>query len=193
MTSLVGTPSFADPDYKGDKHFKAGKQLNSKQCKTDDAKKIINVKQKIRNSVDSGIAGNSWAMDDYNRHIEVWKLADGSFCAILKYEGRFVTVPGPSPGNTGTLDAGIKGTFEGGYRTTVFTGTFAPSVSTHGNIGTFDYQCDISGNCPGLVNWADLYFTDRAGYDLEWWGWVYHAGRHGYWINSIDGNSGDIT
>lgn len=193
ITSIAVVPSFADPDHRDNRHFKAGKQLSSKQCKTDDSKKIINVNQKILNSVDSGIAGNNWAQDSYNRHIEVWQLGDGSFCAILKYEGHFVTFAGPSPGNTGTLDDGIRGTFEGGYRTTIFTGTFTPTKPTHGNIGTFDYQCDVAGNCPGLVSWTDLYFTNINGFDLEWWGWVYHAGKHGHWINSVDGNSGDIV
>lgn len=193
ISSMVVTPSFADPDHRGEKHLKAGKQLNSKQCKTEGAKKIVNVKQKILNDADSGIAGNNWALDNYNREIEVWQLSDDSFCGILKYEGRFSTLAGPSPGNTATLDAGIKGTMEGGYRTTVFTGTFTPTKPTHGNLGTFDYQCDVDSSCSGRVSWSDFYFTGIDGFDLEWWGWQYDAGRHGHWINSIDGNFGDIT
>ena len=54
ITSIMIMPSFADPEHK------IGKHLNSKQCKTDDAKKIIQVTQKVLNSVDSGVAGNNW-------------------------------------------------------------------------------------------------------------------------------------
>ncbi|TBR26429.1 MAG: hypothetical protein EPO63_00200 [Candidatus Nitrosotenuis sp.] len=187
ITSIAVMPSFAEPEHK------IGKHLNSKQCRTDDAKKIIQVTQKVLNSVDSGVAGNNWAQDSYIRHIQVWQLSDGSFCAILKYEGHFVTFSGPSPAGTSTVDAGVKGTFDGGYVTTNFTGTLSPTVPTHGSIGSFDYQCDVSGNCPGFVNWIDLYFADTDGFDLTWWGWKYHAGKHGSWVNSIDGNFGDIT
>jgi hypothetical protein len=187
ITSLTVIPSFAHPEQK------IGKHLNAKQCKEDGAKKIIQVTQKVLNSVDSGVAGNYWAQDDYVRHIQVWQISDGSFCAIVKYEGHFVTFAGPSPSGASTVSAGVKGTLDGGYVTTIFTGTLSPTIPTHGSIGTFDYQCDVSGICPGFVNWVELYFADTDGFDLAWWGWKYHAGKHGSWVNSIDGNSGDIV
>jgi hypothetical protein len=176
-------------------HLDFRKQLSAKQCKTDGAKKIIEVAQKIVNDADSGVAGNAWAMDAYHRHIEVWQLPDNSFCAITKYDGKFVTLAGASPQNTGTVTAGVKGTFEGGYRSTIFIGTLlaTPLKSTHGYIGTFNYQCDTSFNCPGYVDWTTFYFSSTAGFDLAWWGWIYHAGHLGTWVNSVDGNSGDIT
>lgn len=189
VVSMATSPVFALPEF----HF--GKQLSAKQCKTDDAKKIIDVTQKILNDVDSGVAGNNWAFDNFERQIQVWKLSDNTFCAITHYDGHFVTVAGPSPGGTNTVTAGIKGDIEGGYRTTLFTGTLlsSPTKPTHGDIGVFDYQCDISGTCPGFVDWTTLYFSSTSGFDLAWWGWQYHAGKHGSWINAIDGNSGDIT
>jgi hypothetical protein len=62
-----------------------------------------------------------------------------------------------------------------------------------GSIGTFDYKCDAFGNCPGYANWTEFYFTAISGFDLAWWGWVYHAGDNGSWVNSIFRNSGNIT
>ena len=40
-----------------------------------------------------------------------------------------------------------------------------------------------------------------ATFTLEWWGWVYHGGSNGPWVNACDpsegpeceGSSGDIT
>jgi hypothetical protein len=55
-----------------------------------------------------------------------------------------------------------------------------------------NYQCNIDGTCPGAVDWVGQYFSSYA-FDYLWWGWVYHAGSHGSWVNSVDGNSGDIN
>jgi len=156
---------------------------------------VVNVEQKVRNDADSGVAGNAWAFDDYERHIKVWQTGSSpdTFCATVSYEGKFTTNAGASPGNTGTVEAGVRGRFEGGYRTTQFTGTFSPTEPTHGNLGVFDYRCDISFNCPGYVPWTTFYFTSTSGFDLAWWGWIYHAGKNGTWVNAISGNAGDIT
>ena len=36
--------------------------------------------------------------------------------------------------------------------------------------------------------------TTTSGFDVgAWWGWVYHAGSNGSWVNAVSGNSGDIT
>ena len=42
-------------------------------------------------------------------------------------------------------------------------------------------------------NWVGQYFESGYNFTYEWWGWIYHAGKHGTWVNSIDGNSGDIN
>ncbi len=102
--------------------------------------------------------------------------------------------------STSTVGAGVVGTFEGGYIVTNFTGTLlsSPTQNTRGNIGTFDYECNpTTGSCPGYVNWTTFYFSSTTGFSLgklgDWWGWVYHAGSNGSWVNSIVGNLGDIT
>ncbi len=141
-------------------------------------------------------------MDNFSRQIQVWALPEGGFCAVLKYQGSFTTVAGTSPGGNSTVGAGVKGTFEGGYRSTVFTGALksVPAVSTRGNIGLFNYGCDPligQSSCSGYVDWTTLYFDSVSGFDLAWWGWVYHGGNNGSWVNAIPpptgpGNSGDI-
>jgi hypothetical protein len=82
---------------------------------------------------------------------------------------------------------------------TVFTATLksTPLARTRGSIGTFDYLCDANGICPGSSFWAEKYFNNIIGFDLAWWGWIYHAGNNGSWQNACSptcgGNSGDIT
>ena len=174
-------------------HLNFGKQINASQCNAA-GKMVINVVQHITNDADSGVAGNAWAFDDFNRTIQVWQSGN-SFCAVVKYHGSFTTVAGTSPAGASTVSAGVKGTFEGGYQSTVFTGTLKsnPAFDTRGNIGDFNYACDTSFNCPGAIDWTTVYFDSTSGFDLAWWGWVYHAGNNGSWVNAISGNSGDIT
>jgi len=177
-------------------HLDWGSQVSAAQCNMGGAKLVINVVQQVTNDADSGVAGNVWAFDSFNRQIQVWQLTDGTFCANLKYQGSFVTNAGTSPGGTGTVGAGVMGTFEGGYTTGVFSATLTPGNNrTKGSIGTADYGCDVNYNCPGYVNWTTRYFNSGAGVSLPttWWGWTYHAGDNGAWVNASSGNSGDIT
>jgi hypothetical protein len=45
-----------------------------------------------------------------------------------------------------------------------------------------------------VTRWRSDYFTGVSGFAFdEWWGWVYHAGNNGSWVNAIDGNEGNIT
>jgi len=176
-------------------HLDWGAQLHSGPSACPTGKLVINVVQKIINDNDSGIAGNAWAYDDFVRQITIVEATPGTFCATVKYQGNFTTIVGPSPGNTGVVGDGIVGTFQGGYVSTLFTGTLlaTPLARTRGSIGTFDYDCDTNFNCPGYVSWITLYFSSTSGFDYSWWGWVYHAGNNGSWTNASSGNSGDIT
>lgn len=175
-------------------HLNWGSKVNPGQCGGVPGKLVVNVTQHVINDIDSGVAG-FWATDDYNRHIQVWQVGPSTFCADVRYVGSFVTDDGPSPQNTDTIAAGIEGTFEGGYRATI-TGTLnaTPALRTKGNIGTSDYGCDIdTGDCTNRFSWPDAYFTTGYSFTYDWWGWVYHGGRHGTWVNSQDGDQGDIT
>lgn len=186
---LAGIGLMASPS----EHLNFGSQINAAQCNAG-GKLVINISQHITQDADSGFAG-AWAFDDNHRTIQVWQTGTNTFCAVVKYQGSFTTIAGPSPQNTGTVGAGVTGTFEGGYQSTVFTGTLNPNPAykTRGNIGDFNYACDTNFNCPGYVDWTAVYFTSTSGFDLAWWGWVYHGGNNGSWVNAISGSSGDIT
>ncbi len=191
LVLLVGATASATPS------LIKGQQLNGSKCE-EPGKLAINVTQDIINDIDSGVGGNYWAVDSLNRQIQVWKTGtDGSFdvfCALVKYQGSFVTVAGLSPAGLTTIFAGIEGTFDGGYRATVKGILIDPPTSdTRGNIGKFNYGCDPStGICANYVSWLDKYFQTVDSFTYEWWGWIYRAGSNGKWVNSSEGNSGDI-
>lgn len=168
-------------------------QLQRKTCAP--GRLVVGVVQRVVNDVEKGTQGNFWAFDDYARTIKVWKTGQQNLCAIVTYRGNFRTIAGPSPGGTGTVPAGLKGNFEGGYRMD-FRGTLRarPARRTHGSIGTVNYRCNAAGKCPGSAYWVTLYFTRVTGDDFDWWGWLYRAqGNGGTWLNSIDGVKGDIV
>lgn len=173
----------------------ANKEVNKQGCDSQGSP-VINITQRVLNSVDSGEAGNYWAYDTYNRHIQVWKENDNEYCVLADYEGQFdAQKDQKSPGNTGILTGKEDGTFKGGYRATIMgTMKTTPELPTKGSIGTVDYRCDLSANCPGAFNWIDKYFTTGAmkySFSYDWWGWTYNSKGHS-WTNAIDGNSGDV-
>jgi len=164
----------------------------SNQCSGD---LVINVTYHIENSMDSGEGGNYWAYDFINRLIQVRQVDENKFCAEVRDTGYFITVEGRSPGNTDNIEAGIEGRLNGGYVIDI-TGVLNsdPDFATFGNIGEFDYQCHPEiPECESAFNWLDTYFESGYSYAYQQWGWIYHAGKNGTWINSSDGNSGDIT
>lgn len=175
-----------------------GSQVNANACGTTGAP-IINVNQKITNDADSGFAGY-WALDNLNRTIKVWQVSDNSFCATVRYSGQFTSIPGavsPSGDTSQILTGNERGTFEGGY-TATFNGTLRTDSpwSSNGSVGSFDYACSPVGwaaNCTGYVDWVGQYFTyDSNSFNQPWWGWIYHGGKYGTWVNSLNLNAGDI-
>ncbi|MHB8643256.1 MAG: hypothetical protein ACYDA3_10270 [Gaiellaceae bacterium] len=159
-------------------------------------KALVDVHYTLLNDADSGFAGNAWAMDTIKRHLRIWQNDDGTYCAVAEDKGTFTTLAGPSPSGFSTVEAGITGKLKGGYVTTDFSGTFAPSYATHGDLGTFDLACDTSFNCPGVHPSPLSYFSTTSGFDLAQWGWLYRAGDHGTWLNALGvaaADSGDIT
>ena len=213
---LYSTHAFADDDRPHgredrDNHnkglFNPDRQLSKSACGENLKDPIINITQKVQNDADSGEAGNYWAFDYYTRHIKVWQTTTGenegpnTYCAIVTYDGKFYAVPGQvGPGNrpVGALintstNAPVNGDMSGGRRATI-VGTLLPSPAwpTNGNVGIFNYQCNISGVCPGVISWPGQYFNSGFSYNDDWWGWRYDGGSHGTWINAITGNSGNI-
>lgn len=182
------------------RNFNPDKQLSKSACGNNLKDTVINITQKVQNDADSGVAGNYWAFDYYKRHIKVWQTGENAYCATVVYDGKFYAVPGQiGPGNipSGALintptNEPVNGDMNGGYRAT-FNGTLTPgSWPTNGSVGTTNYQCDIFANCPGRVDWVAKYFPGYTSFAQPWWGWRYDGGSHGTWINSSDGNSGNI-
>ena len=175
-------------------HLDFGEQLAASNCAGIGAP-VVNVSEKITNDADSGTAGNYWGLDSFSRTIQVWKTGESSYCAMVRYEGRFAGIAGQqSPGNTGPLTGNETGVITGGYKATIGSATLMtnPLWKTKGNVGSYDYQCDAVGNCPGAINWLDQYFNPGYTFDQPWWGWIYRAGGGKVWINASSGNQGDI-
>jgi len=170
-------------------------EVNKQQCGAVGSS-LVDIDQNVINDADSGEAGNYWAFDRYHRAIKVFATAvPNTYCAIVKYDGFYDGQAGQtSPGNTGTLTGVEDEAFAGGYRAIITGALLAdPAWKKYGKVGTTDYQCDLSGNCPGRVDWVAQYFEPTYGFSYGWWGWIYYGrGNRGNWINSVDGNSGDI-
>ena len=175
-------------------HLDWGAQLHSGISACPSGTLVINVVEKVLNDADSGVAGNTWALDDFLRQIQVVQTDTNTFCATVKFQGSFTTFAGISPGGTGAVGEGVVGTFEGGYSSTVFSATLksSPDNRVRGSIGTFNYQCNAFG-CSNSSDWTTFYFDNVSGFDLSWWGWTYHAGNNGSWVDASSGISGDIT
>lgn len=185
-------------------NFNADKELTRSKCgATGDP--VINVTQKVKNDVDSGFGPNAyfpsesnyWNVESYTRHIKVWSTGTDTWCAAVAYDGGHFNAfyKQTGPGGTGLIGSDVDGEMRGGYRAT-FIGVLTPGAwVTNGNVGTFDYNCDLHAVCPGRVDWVGQYFPGYTSFDQPWWGWIYKAGSHGTWINAIDvlpADSGNI-
>lgn len=172
--------------------------ISAEQCRTPGSRSVVDVNFTLTNDYDSGFAGNAWANDTIKRHLQIWQESNGTFCARVADDGKFVTFAGASPGGSATVNAGDKGELRGGYVTTFFTGTLNPhpAYATNGNLGSFDLMCTDANTCPGAHPSYLSYFSATTGDSLAHWGWIYHAGNHGTWLNQDDvaaADGGDIT
>jgi hypothetical protein len=154
---------------------------------------VVNVTMNVANDADVGLASDAWALDKYQRQIQVIQTAPNTFCAATRYSGTFGTLFGISPGATGFVRPGISSIFAGGDRFT-FQGQLREGAPTSGSIGTFDYRCDASFVCPGKVDWRSLLFTNVTSFRTLWWSFGYvTSDGHGTWANRMDYSYGDIT
>lgn len=179
-----------------------GEHVNASQC---DAKgtPVINIKREVKNSIDSGFGtGTWWAQVDYRQQVQVWETAEDTYCVISRFQMQFDAFEGQgSPGKPGdkredgTLEGDETGTSQGGYHAEII-GTLKdnPSWKTKGFVGTQDYNCDQSGtaSCDGSVDLFGQYFESGYNLSYDWWGWIYHGGKFGKWVNAISHNAGDI-
>jgi hypothetical protein len=150
---------------------------------------VVNVTMTITNDADSAVWGGTWAIDNFNKSLQIWDEGGGSFCVLASYNGSFVTNGNPSPQGNQSLAPGITGSMSGGYSGTFTNAIFAPngSLATNGNLGTFD-----ASQAP---NWIGAYFSPSGSQvlDQNYWGWIYHTAQNGTWVNDSRGNTGDIT
>jgi hypothetical protein len=164
-------------------------------------KLVLNITYKVTNDEDSGNAGY-WALDNYNRHIQVWQLPDGSFYGKGDYEGKWQTFAGArSPGAGLVQGNDAAGVMNGGWVGTFRVDSF---TSCFGNIGTFDFggtKADVMlgtyGNGQtGPTTPASILNTYFPGYDATFtyisWGWTYKY-KNQTWINSDVITKGDIV
>lgn len=160
---------------------------------------VLNITHKVTNDEDSGNVGY-WAVDNYNKHVQVWQAPDGTFYVVARYTGTWQTFKGAlSPGVGEPQSKDASGTFEGGYTATFTASSF---TSAFGNIGTKDYggtKADVLLGTYGNgqtgpttpFSFTSAYFTGVANFSYIHWGWTYHY-RSQTWNNFDYGTTGDI-
>ncbi|MCZ7356788.1 MAG: hypothetical protein O8C66_12055 [Candidatus Methanoperedens sp.] len=200
MVSVMAQAAFASPS-----HPVFGTFVNDRGVPSG-SKLILDISLKVTNDEDSGNVGY-WALDNYNKIVQVWKVPDGSFYAVVKYDGKWQTFKGAlSPGNGSSQLKDASGTFKGGY-IAIFNGTFDPGTrKTKGSIGSFNFsgtKADIllgtygagqTGITP-TFNYLSAYFTGVGDFAQPHWGWTYQYKKQA-WYNyaPVDGGtSGDIV
>ena len=145
-------------------------------------KLVLSVSYHVVNDVDTGVQGNNWAFDTYDRTVRVWRKGPGRFCSASTYDGEFTSIAGPSPGGKAQLPAGIRGTFTGSSVTS-FRGAFAPQgAPTRGFLGSKDFACtsaDQKGQCSGTWDWLRTYFTGISRFKYVRYAFSYHATENG--------------
>lgn len=161
---------------------------------------VLDITHKVINDEDSGIVGY-WALDNYNKHVKVWKLPDGKFYVKAKYEGKWQTFAGAkSPGAGVVQSKNASGEFEGGYTATFNATSVTPAF---GNIGTKDYngtKADVLLGTYGAgqtgpttpFSYLSTYFSGTSNFTYIHWGWTYEY-KHQRWINSDVVTKGDIV
>ena len=80
-------------------------------------KLVLSVSYHVANDVDTGVQGNNWAFDTYDRSVRVWRKARGRFCSASSYSGEFTSIAGPSPGGKSPSPtfAGVSSSFFTGF------------------------------------------------------------------------------
>jgi hypothetical protein len=164
-------------------------------CAPAGAPKVVDVTAHVTNSVDFGIDGHPWAIDDGSEHLQIWKVGLDHFCLQVDDSGTFTAWGSQSPNLTGDVSQGVTGTWT---QTSVLTrtGTFSPGMPVTGDVGTWDRAC-ADGACALPCLYA-AYFSDTRAKQVVSISAAYDAGRHGTWTVQYDRNrvvesSGDIT
>lgn len=161
---------------------------------------IVDVIWTITNTVDTDASGTrAWSVDPTTtQRMRIWQTGPDSFCEVRQVEGTFNSIAGESPAGTGTISAGVTGSFVS-IDTQTFTGTFDPgSRPTHGTLSTFDDACQI--NPDDHTKWqcrggGGTYFpAGRSNRVFPASGiFLYDGGSHGRWLEFGARSLGDIV
>jgi hypothetical protein len=177
LAALVATAS-ASPDDVGtdwEDSVRVG------ECELD-SPPVLTAEHRVKNDVDESPSGE-WAKVNYTRSIEIWKLDEERYCAVVEHDGSFDAINGSmSPSGEGELTGQEQGDMHGGYRAMITGSTLKQNSDTTRNI-------EYSG---GSDSWAENYFEPGFEVSYDWWAWVYDAGSCGKWTNSETGNSGNV-
>jgi hypothetical protein len=119
----------------------------------------------------TGRDGNVWATASYSRTLLVFRVGTSSYCANWRDTGTFTTVAGKSPGGSGSVAAGIAGTFNRTGVTTTFAARWQPTAPTTGSLGAL----------ASPVDWTSFYFTDVSGLGLVWYAHLFQTPANGAW------------
>lgn len=161
-------------------------------CPTD-KQVVVNVTATIDNAADYGADGHVWALDSGTHSIQIWRLGGNAYCVKVHDVGTSTTFAGLSPEGTGTVRGGVTASFEGTIYARIY-GTFAPTVPTIGDLGTFDLQCDQVGTCAApYPDPRDFYFSSVHNVDGGTFEFTADAGACGTWHQSASGDTGDIV
>jgi hypothetical protein len=161
----------------------------------EDKRKVVDAYATFSNVADFGLDGHVWALDSGTQSIEIWQIGTNAYCLKRRDLGGFTSFAGASPAGTGTIDAGVTGTFDGTVFLRIY-GTFDPKVPTTGFIGHFDAQCDQEGNCTGAaLRSSVLYFSRTNFVDFGAFHFVAVADDEscGEWTQTPTASSGDIV
>jgi hypothetical protein len=137
---------------------------------------------------DSGTCGNNWANDTFNRLFFVDTNNPNTVTQVFA-NGKFVTVPGASPGGCdtnpgGTVGAGVTGGFGGYFIMKITGGTYNPNA-----------VCTVA-TCSTSAGFVKTVYGPTATYNVPTFEFYYVTCKNGSWKNaSADrgGNKGDIT
>jgi hypothetical protein len=154
---------------------------------------VVNSYATYENAADYGADGHIWALDAANHSIQIWRLGGNAYCMKVHDVGTFTTFAGLSPEGTGTVRAGVTGTYDGTFYVHLF-GKFAPTIPTTGFIGNVDFHCQQDGTCSGDPSvFVYDYFPSLLSYHFGAFDFTAVAGACGTWHQSSSGDTGDIV
>lgn len=132
------------------------------------------------NNSDSGICGNNWAVDSFDR---TFTIASNTNTIQESFtHAKFVTVAGYSPNScTATVGAGIHGTFEGEETVIVTGGVFNPKAA-----------CSTATPCNSTTAFVTLFYGPTATWTSPSFEFNYATHENGHWQNASADEGGNL-